>query len=190
MRSSPVVISGRRHRLAVIVAAVLAVIVCMPANASVILRDPYSGGDTWSYDDCGFGVDVTGTYGGVFSIRTGPDPDTFFAHDSYWFREIHRRRSDGRIGIVEGKGTFREVQAIPVSGTVYEFRAVNAGQLFTVRDADGDLLLRDSGMIDATVRFDTLGDQQPGGELIAELDTVFRGRFPSLGADLCAMWTA
>jgi hypothetical protein len=190
MRLIPVSSTGRPHKVAVLVAAVLAVIVAMPASASVVRRDSYSGGDAWSYDHCGFAVDVTGTFGGVLSVRTGPDPDVFFAHDTYWFREVHVRRSDGRIAIVEGKGNLREVKATRVSGTAYAFRAINAGQLFVVRDADGEILLRDTGMVDETILFDTLGDKQPGGVVVGVVSSDFRGHFPSLGADLCAMWTA
>jgi hypothetical protein len=190
VRSQPVSSAGRRYRLAAIVAAVLAVIVAMPASASVVRRDSYSGGGTWTYDDCGFAVDVTGTFGGILTVRSGPDPDVFFAHDMHWFREVHVRRSDGMIAILTGSGNLREVKAIPVSDTVYAFRAINAGQLFEVRDTDGRLLLRDTGMVDETILFDTLGDQQPGGEVVGVVSSDFRGRFPSLEADLCVMWGA
>lgn len=188
MRSRRVTSSAWRRRLAVVAAGALALVVALPASAAIVSRDPYSGSDAWSYSDCGFTVDVTSTYGGTFTVRSGPDPDAFFAHDSYWFREVHVRRSDGKTGIVWGKGNFLETRAIPVGGTLFKFRAVNAGQLFTISNSAGNVLLRDRGMVDETIVFDTLGDGQPGGEFVSVVSTRFKGSFPSLEADLCSFW--
>ena len=59
-----------------------------------------------------------------------------------------------------------------------------------VRDADRNLVLRDRGKLFSTIRFDTLGDKEPGGELVEEkVHKVIRGSFPSVDPefDFCEM---
>jgi hypothetical protein len=180
----------RRGFVAVVGASMLVLTLALPASASMFTRERYSGSDAFSYDDCGFVVDVTVEFGGVFQIRTGTgdDASAFFAHDNYWYRETHVRESDGKTFVVSGNGNFIETKAVRIEGSIFTFTAVNAGQLFTIRDADGHVVLRDRGAIIGTILFDTTGDDVPGGDFLGVLDETFHGGFPSFDADLCAIW--
>ena len=77
------------------------------------------------------------------SDGTADDASAFFAHDNYWYRETHVRESDGETIVVSGNGNFIESQAVRMDGSIFTFTSVNAGQLFTVRDSDGRVVLRD-----------------------------------------------
>jgi hypothetical protein len=181
----------RRSLLAVVGAVVLVLTMTLSASAAMYSQERYSGADAFSYDDCGSIVDVSVEFGGIFQIRTGTgdDANAFFAHDNYWYRETHVRRFDGKTLVVSGNGNFKETKAARVEGSIFTFTSTNAGQLFTIRDGDGRVLLRDRGSITETILFDTTGDDVPGGEFIEILDTTFHGQFPSLDADFCAIWS-
>jgi hypothetical protein len=185
--------SASRHRrglVAVVGAAMLMLTLALPASARMFTRERYTDSDAFSYDDCGSVVNVTVEFGGIFQIRTGTgdDASAFFAHDNYWYRETHVRESDGKTIVVSGNGNFIEAQAVRVEGSIFTFTSVNAGQLFTIRDSDGHVLLRDRGSITETILFDTTGDDEPGGDFLGILDTTFHGGFPSLDADFCMIW--
>jgi hypothetical protein len=186
---------GRPRRLAIalLAAIMLAAVGLAPASAATYVREAYRGTDAWSYDDCGPAVDVTAEFSGLVTIRTGTGPDAgaFFVHDRYEFREVHVRRPDGKTAIVTGHANWKETRATHIEGDLFEFTAVLAGQPFTVRDADGNLVLRDRGSIRDTILFDTGGDDEPGGEIVAFLDSRLSGKFPSLLSDaFCTFWTA
>jgi hypothetical protein len=176
--------------VAVVGAALLVLTLALPASASIFFRERYSDTDAFSYDDCGSVVDVTVEFGGLFQIRTGTgdDASAFFAHDNYWYRETHVRQSDGKTVVLSGNGNFVETKATRVEGTIFTFTAVNAGQLFTARDGDGNVIFRDRGVIVETILFDTTGDDEPGGDFLGILDTSFHGQFPSLDGDFCMFW--
>ena len=170
---------------------VLALAVAAPVGATQYSRERFEWADSWSYDWCGPVIDVVSEGGDTISIRTGkgPDDDAFFAHDGFWFKEQHRRRSDGKMATVEGHGQYVETTATRVDGSVFEFESIVAGQPFTVRDAEGGLILRDRGSIREVITFDTLGDDTPGGELVAQVSSILDGKFPGLTTDLfCEYW--
>jgi len=159
-----------------------------PASAAVILSEHYSGTDAFSYDCDGVTVDVEAEFAGVahFRVGTGPDDSAFFLHDNYEFREVHTS-ANGEVLIVSGNGVFQETRATRVTGSIFEFNSVNAGQPFIVTDADGNVLVRDRGVIRETILFDTLGDDVPGGELIEFVDFAVGGPHPGLLFDTCSL---
>jgi hypothetical protein len=73
-------------------------------------------------------------------------------------------------------GTFNEVKARRVEGSILEFRAVEAGQRFTVYDSAGNVVMRDRGAIKYRFLFDTGGDDEPGGEWLEFYDFSFAGQ--------------
>ena len=86
--------------------------------------------------------------------------------DVFHYREVWTNPDTGQWFVIRGHGLFREIRATQVEGTVYEFVAVEAGQPFVIEDAEGNVIVRDRGVIRHTILFDTLGDGQPGGEFI------------------------
>jgi hypothetical protein len=160
-----------------------------PVGATVILRDHYSFDYGFSFDDCGYWLDVSGHAEGVAQIRVGKGDLTtaFFLHDNYSFLETWTRRDTGDTFTLGGNGLFQETKATPVEGTIFEFTSVNAGQPFIVWDSDGNVILRDRGVVRQVIQFDTTGDDVPGGEFIADVSFSVNGPHPGLDFDLCSM---
>ena len=181
---------GRRRALvAFAMASALAVLSVAPASATMFVRERYHDTDAFSYDDCGPVVDVTVEFGGRFQVRTGTGKDAgaFFAHDRYWWHETHVSE-DGRTYTVAGDGIFQETRATRIEGTIFQFVAIDAGKLFTIRDADGDVVVRDRGRISQSILFDVTDDGVPGGIFIEELWWDPKGVFESLDFDFCSLW--
>jgi hypothetical protein len=159
-----------------------------PVGATVILRDHYSDDYAFSFDDCGFWIDVSGHDQGIARLRVGKGEfaTAFFLQDNYQFLETWTRRDTGEFVTISGNGLMHETKATHVSGTIFAFTSVNAGQPFVVRDSDGSLILRDRGVIRQVIQFDTLGDDVPGGAFVADVSFSVHGPHPGLAFDLCA----
>ena len=179
----------RRALVSAIGAGLLALSVAGPASATVILRDHYSNDYAFSFDDCGFWMDVSGHTEGIAQLRVGKGDltEAFFAHDNYSFLETWTRRDTGDFFTLGGNGLFHEIKATPVAGTIFEFTAINAGQPFTVWDSDGNVVVRDRGVVRMVVQFDTLGDGVPGAEFVADVSISVRGPHPGSGFDPCSL---
>jgi hypothetical protein len=162
-----------------------------PAAATIVERGQYSNSYSFEYSDCGFDVVGEGTASGHFSIRAGKgDRDTaFFLTDNYSFTETHTNKDTGAFLTIKGNGVFNEIKATHIEGNIFEFEAVEAGQPFAVYDSAGRLVLRDRGSLQHHSLFDTLGDDQPGGEVIADLGTDVHGPHPGFETDFCEIIT-
>jgi hypothetical protein len=184
---------GKRSFLAATVFAAVAVLVfgVVPAGARVVERGFYSDSYSFSYDDCGFDVDVEGTQSGHFRIRagTGKRASAFFANDNFSYTETHTNAETGAFLTISGNGVFNEIRATRVEGNIFEFEAVEAGQPFVVYDSAGNLVLRDRGSIHHRILFDTEGDNQPGGVFIADLEPDVHGPHPGFDTDFCEIIT-
>jgi hypothetical protein len=171
--------------------ALSAIVFAAPAGARVIERgfytdEPYS----FSYDDCGFPVDVEGTSSGHFRIRAGKGKTAtaFFVNDNFSYTETHTNSDTGAFLTIEGNAVFNEVRATRLGGNIFEFEAVEAGQPFVLYDSDGNLVARDRGSIHHHAVFDTEGDDVPGGVLIEELEPEVHGPHPGFD-DFCGLIT-
>ena len=134
--------------------------------------EPFS----FSYDDCGFDVDVEGISSGHYRIRQGKGKTAtaFFAHDNYEFRETHTNPDTGAFFTLTGNVNFTETKATRVEGTIFEFHAVEAAQ-FRFYDSAGRLVARERGNVRLRALFDTEGDAVPGGILIEEFPPEVHG---------------
>jgi hypothetical protein len=170
-------------------AAILALgLAAGPAGATVIGAEHYSDDYGFSFDDCGFWIDVVGHDEGVAHLRVGKGDlaTAFFLHDNYQFSETWTRRDTGDWFTLSGNGLFQETGATPVGGTQFAFRSINAGVPFVVTDSSGQIVVHDRGVIRQTIIFDTLGDDVPGGEFIADVSFSVSGPHPGLDFDPCA----
>jgi predicted esterase len=156
------------------------------ADAAVVEGTPYSGTDTWMDDSCGYRTDVAATFSGRTSVRTGTGPATsfFFFTDNYSFREVHTDPATGRWFVVRGNGLFKDVQAKPVGGNVFEVKAMNVGQSFVVEDSTGKVAFRFAGVVTFRYLFDTGGDNVPGGQDVEFLGATVSGHDPQVS--LCS----
>ncbi len=159
-----------------------------PVGAAVAFRDHYSNDYAFSFDDCGFWIDVDGHDQGVAHLRVGKGDlaTAFFLHNNYQFAETWTRRDTGAWFTISGNGLTQETRATPVGGTQFAFRSINAGVPFVVTDSSGQIVVRDRGVIRQTIIFDTLGDDVPGGAFVADVSFSVSGPHPGLDFDPCA----
>lgn len=179
----------RRALISAMGGALLTVTLAAPVSATVVLREHWSDDYGFSFDDCGFWVDVSGHAEGIAHLRVGKGDlaTAFFLHDNFSYLETWTRRDTGDSSTVGGNGLFQETRATRIEGTIFEFRAIVAGQPFTVWDSDGNVILRDRGVVRMSIEFDTLGDDVPGGEFIADVSFSTHGPHPGLEFDPCSL---
>jgi hypothetical protein len=182
-------VGGRSRRLlamASLVVLIALLAIAGPASATTILRERYAEDYAFSYTCGSVEITVEGHVEGIvqFRVGTGRFAGAFFAHDNFAFSEVHTN-PDGEILVISGNGVFQETRAVALGDNRFAFSSRVAGQPFTVRDADGNLLVRDRGVIRETIIFDTLGDETPGGIFIEGVSFDVAGPHDGLGFDTC-----
>jgi hypothetical protein len=172
---------GTGRLLGLLLAAAVAALAVVPAAQGAIFErfqfvdEPYSD----QAEICGIDVRIEGTATGTGRIRTGTGSraTAFFEHINVAYSETWTA-ANGRFVTVTGNFNSNEVQAVPLGGTLFRFTDIQAGQPFRLYDSQGNLLLRDRGVIRFSYVFDTLGDATPGGVVIEELEPSVRGPHP------------
>jgi hypothetical protein len=172
-------------RLFPIVIGLLLLALAGPAQAGPLEREHYSWTDAYSFDDCGFVIDVEVTGEGVFMLKApradGAPPYLF---DNY---DVHETlTANGRTVTIDHQGLYKDLRISHVSGTIYQFTAMEAGQPWVARDADGNVLVRDRGVIKTTFQVDTMGDTNLDNDVF--LDATWSvlqvsGPHPAFGED-------
>jgi hypothetical protein len=165
-------------------AAVLALGV-VPADATVVDRGSFAASELGVAEElCGIAVVRDSTFSGTFRVRLdkASDGQAFFQRLNLQFRDTFTNPLNDRSLSFEGKSLTNEVTATHLTGDIYAFTTIEAGQPFVVRDGDGDVVLRDRGVIRHRVVFDTLGDGAPGGTALD--DEVIGVGGPHPGFDL------
>ena len=172
---------GIRRLLGLLLAAAVAALAVVPAAQGAIFErfrfvdEPYS----FEEEICGIEVQIEGTASGHGRVRTGTGKvaTAFFALTNFAFSETWTA-ANGSSVTVTGNAVSNEVKAVPLGGNVFRFTAIEAGQPFRLYDSQGNLLLRDRGVIRNSLVFDTLGDATPGGDVVEELEPSVRGPHP------------
>jgi hypothetical protein len=182
----------QRISLTLLATALLVGVVAGPAHSTIrerarVVDEPYSGGY-----DCGFPVGVTGVMSEAYRLREGKGQiDTAFPIlDRITYEETHTNLETGAWFTVRGHAILNEVSVTPIEGSIFEFRAVQAGQPFEVYDSDGNLVAHNSGSVQVIFLFDTQGDDIPGGEYLGDVGGRVNGPHPSLSTDLCQIANA
>jgi hypothetical protein len=160
--------------------------IAAPASAATILRERYAEDFSFSYECDSVEITVEGHVDGIVHYRVGKGQfeSAFFAHDNFSFSEVHTNPA-GEILVISGNGLFQETRAVALGDNRFAFSSRLAGQPLIVRDADGNLVARDRGVIRQTIVFDTLGDDTPGGIFIEEVSFEVAGPHDGLGFDTC-----
>jgi hypothetical protein len=137
--------------------------------APPVERMHYSGTDAFSETICGLDVSIAVEFSGVLVIRSVKESDgqAFLAHNNYETVETITNPDNGAQLLITANGVFHEQRATHVSGNLWAFDFLDAGT-FTLTDLDGNRLLRERGVLKIRQVIDTLGDSQPGGELVSE----------------------
>lgn len=183
--------SIRRLTSAAMTAALLLLALAPGASATIRERTPYSFSDVIpaAYACSGVPVTITVEGSGTFIAREGKGKDdtAFFGHDVFRVTETHELGGDPDDAfVITLWGTFQETRATRVSGNVFEFHAIVAIQA-DFRDDDGELLLRDRGVIRVGILFDTGGDDVIGGTFVDLLYERISGLRPSFETDFCTL---
>ncbi|MQA64119.1 MAG: hypothetical protein GEU86_22290 [Actinophytocola sp.] len=162
--------TSRIMRSVAVLAAAAAVTVGLAtqAHAAIVDRGSWSESGTDSFDDCGFVVDVQWSDPGSWKIQSRqPGSEAFYGSFAAEYRDVLTNPETGVWMVVYGKYTFREIKATHVEGDIYQFRQHTAGVPIVVEDSDGNVVLRDRGLVVWEQVFDTFGDGEPSGEPIS-----------------------
>jgi hypothetical protein len=176
-----------RAALLVVVAMALLALGAIPAGATIFEKGRFSEPYSFTYDDCGFEVEVEGLEQGRYRIRqgTGKTASFFFFQATFSYREVHTNTETGEWFVVRGRAVINEVKARRVEGSIFKAVVIEAGQPFVVENSAGEVVLRDRGVIRDTFLFDTQGDDVPGGVEVEFLGAEVRGPHPSFDTDPC-----
>lgn len=170
----------RPRSLATVILAVAGLVMSLGGSASAAapyLHERFSGPYSFEFDDCGPDLRAEGAFTSVTTIRIvqGSDGQAFFGHDTFKFTETVTLADDDpstdAFVSIDGRGNFVEQHATHIEGNIWRFEAIEA-HMIAVRDSDGNLLLRERGMLQLAASFDLLGDGEPGGEFIEGSEVV------------------
>jgi hypothetical protein len=166
---------------ALLLAVAVAALLVVPAAQGAIFERSRLVDEPYSFQDviCGIDVQIEGTLTEAQRIRTGTGKlaTAFLDHINADFSETWTA-ANGSFVTVSGHFTSNDVKVVPLGDNVFRFTAVQAGQPFRLYDSQGNLLLRDRGVIRFSFIFDTLGDATLGGVVIEELEPSIRGPHP------------
>lgn len=177
-----------RMLIGAVTSGVLAVfVVATPAVAApAVFVERYEFSDSGTFDDCGFEIRFDDEARGRISIRQAPgSTEAFLGHDTFRYRTTFTNTDTGEWFVQYGHGLFREVSGTLVEGTIYRFVANESGQPFVIEDMHGNVVVRNRGVTVFEVLFDTLGDGQPGGEVLEEGVLHVHGPHAGLELDFC-----
>jgi hypothetical protein len=170
----------------------LALALAGPVQAAPIEREHYSGSDSFTFDDCGFVITNDVVFEGLFMLKApredGAPPYLF---DRY--HVVETLTANGRTATVEHRGLYKDLRITHVEGTIYQFVAMEAGRPFTARDGDGNVLIRDRGVLVTTFQVDTKGDTDlENDEFIEGSWSLLKdaGSHPGFYIDFCEELTA
>jgi len=164
-----------------------------PAQAAPLTREHYSGTSSFSLDDCGFLIEGTTTFSGVFMLKQGRAGDpTPYLFDNYSHDTVYTNPATGAWFTIHGDGLFKDLHIENIEGTIYRFETIEVGQPFVLRDSAGRVVLRDRGRLQTSIEIDTLGDSDIDNDIV--IDGSFQlladnGRHPGFFADFCAIAT-
>ena len=160
-----------------------------PADAAPLAREHYSGTDSFSFEDCGFLIEGTSTFSGLFMIKEGRGGDvTPYLFDNYASDVVFTNPATGAWFTRHAQGLYKDLRIVNVEGTVYRFEAMEAGQPFVIRDSDGNVVVRDRGRLLTGFTVDTLGDDDLGNDIFIDgsFDVLAdNGRHPGFYIDFC-----
>jgi hypothetical protein len=164
-----------------------------PADAEPLVREHYSGTDSFSFDDCGFLIEGTSTFSGLFMLKEGRAGDpTPYLFDNYASDTVFTNPATGAWFTHHAQGLYKDLRIVHVEGTVYRFEAIEAGQPFVIRDSDGNVVVRDRGRLLTGFTVDTLGDDDLENDIFVDgsFDLLAdNGRHPGFYIDFCDIAT-
>ena len=119
---------------------------------------------------------------GVAHLRVGKGDlaSAFFEINNYQAMSTLTNEANGNFVRIEHNGVVHDTKATHVSGSIYMFTTIVAGQPIRIRDMTGRIVSRDRGATRETYLFDTRGDDTPGGLFLEPLGLRVSGPHPLL----------
>jgi len=151
-----------------------------PVSATIVERDRFVHSQ---YDDerwdCGYPMQVKGDTRHNFRVRQDPKVDGIvYATDTYAFKETWTAK-DGRSFGLSANSVTKDVQAVPLGGSLYQFTFKQPGQPLVITDASGKVVAKDRGNVTFVYTFDLVtGEFQP-------VDQRLSGPHPLISQDAC-----
>lgn len=179
-------------RLIIPIIGLLALAMAAPVQAAPLVREHYSGTDSFDFNDCGFEIHGEAVFEGLFMLkapRADGEPPYLFDN----FNVTETLTANGRSLTIEHQGLYKDLQITHVEGTIYQFVAITTGQPFVVIGEDGTVLFHDRGLLKETFQVDTLGDTDLDNDIFIEDSwslLMDAGAHPGFYIDFCAEMTA
>jgi hypothetical protein len=172
-------------------ASLLGVVGAAPAQAlhpggDVYSREHYNVPYKFKEDECkSLPYTVTGRARGyeVLYNVPGSHGQAFLDDNRSHYREVWTNPANGRKAYVSGESRFRELTAEHLHGDVWRFRAVTSGAPLVVKNDHGRVVLAEWGALTLDTTYDTLGDSQPGGDILDEVVVRKQGHWPTWERD-------
>jgi hypothetical protein len=143
-----------------------------PAGAAPLEVEHYSfeESDTFTDTECGepITIDFHVEGSGVFMFKEGRAGGPPLVFDNYESTETFTNVDTGETATLYHQGSYKDLRAVHVEGTVYEFTAIEAGRPVVAFGPDGERLLFDRGQIRFTFRVDTQGDDDLGNDVFID----------------------
>lgn len=160
-----------------------------PAGATVVDRGLVSEEYGFSFDDCGFPIDLEGVLNARYRIREGQDDDesAYYVRETFSYREVLTNPDTGEWFVLRGNGTANDVKATRIENSLFEVKSIVSGQPFVIEDSQGNVVVRDRGVIRTWIVFDTGGDDDPASTEVEFLDFQVGGPHPALFVDFCEL---
>jgi hypothetical protein len=138
-----------------------------------ITRSPnanhYAYVDFFTFEDCGFPVDVSVHGSGLFRLRPGQHGNpTPYLFDNYEWHSVSTNPANGKWFREDGNGLYRDLHITNVEGTVYTFVAQETGRPYSLTAMDGTKVFVDRGRLLTTFQVDTKGDDDLGNDEFIE----------------------
>jgi len=160
-----------------------------PVGAAPLVRERYSDTDRFSFDDCGFLIEGTSTFHGLFMLKEGRRGDaTPYLFDNYDIHDVFTNPATGAWFTRDANGMYKDLRIVNVGGTVYRFESIEVGQPFVIRDSDGNVVIRDRGALRVGFTVDTLGDDNLENDVFIEGSNELladNGSHPGFYLDFC-----
>jgi hypothetical protein len=165
--------------------------VAPPAQAAHPHGGIYSEGpadDSYRYvnDECkGLPYKVKGKVRGheILYNVPGSGGQAFLQDLRYRYHEVWKNPANGRKVFASGEARVHEIKAERVKGDVWRFLTVLSGAPLVVKNDRDRIVLAEWGRLVFSAVFDTLGDHQPGGDIVSQKVISSRGHWPTWEKD-------
>ena len=145
---------------AAIVAVTLTVLVTstIPAAARVLVHDHYSGTFSDHERSCGRHVHFEGVFSGLFMGKGNAHADQPLRSFNHY--DVHEvfTLANGDGYIIDQRVLHNEMRVSHVRGSIYRLKAIEVGQVFTIRTLGGKAVERNRGLLEFSYLVDTNGD--------------------------------